>query len=66
MRGAHELQLWRVAGVRLQPRDKRGRFVRVEHSPARRLILVTAAKMRARMGLPPDPRLPALDQEGGA
>lgn len=51
------LPLWKGAAVRLQPRDKNGRFMRVEHSPARRLILKTARDMRVQMGLPADPRL---------
>ena len=57
--GAHELGLWRGTKARFQPRDRRGRFVHVDHPPQRRLILATAAKMRAQLGLPPDPRLTA-------
>lgn len=62
--GTPELALWKGAGVRMQPRDRRGRFVRVVHNPARHRILITAAKLRAQMGLPADPRLPPLEGDG--
>lgn len=61
---APELGLWKGDGVRMQPRDRRGRFVRVVHNPTRHRILITAAKLRAQMGLPVDPRLPPLEGEG--
>ncbi|MFT3966843.1 MAG: hypothetical protein QM690_13280 [Sphingobium sp.] len=54
--GTHELKLWTKAG-RVQPRDRKGRFVRVRHSEERRKILETAMRLRAELGLAPDPRL---------
>ncbi|RKF23361.1 hypothetical protein D6851_02500 [Altericroceibacterium spongiae] len=55
--GTHELGLFRSEGTRKQPRDARGRFVRVHYSPARLKILETTRQMRADMGLPPSPWL---------
>jgi hypothetical protein len=55
--GTHELKLWTGMATQFQPRDRRGRFVRVQHSPAQRAILSTAAMMRKQLGLPVDPRL---------
>ncbi len=53
----HELGLVRADGSRKQPRDQRGRFVRVRYSAERLKILATARKMREDMGLPPSPWL---------
>tara|TARA_R110000782_G_scaffold167129_9_gene259346 strand:+ start:79699 stop:79899 length:201 start_codon:yes stop_codon:yes gene_type:complete len=54
--GTRELKLF-SGGARKQPRDARGRFVRVQYSPERIRILETARKMRARLGLAPLPSL---------
>lgn len=53
----HELGLFSAGGHRPQPRDARGRFVRVRYSAERLKILATARKMREDMGLPPSPWL---------
>jgi hypothetical protein len=66
MAHAPELGLWKGAGVRMQPRDRHGRFVRVVLTPQRRLILQTARKMRDQMGLQDDPRFRILDRVGDA
>jgi hypothetical protein len=55
--GTHELKLWASHGARYQPRDAKGRFVRVRLSPERRKVLERAAQLRRDMGLTPDPRL---------
>ncbi len=52
----HELGMFR-AKPSLPPRNNAGRFVRVEHSPERKLVLATAQMLRASLGLPFDPRL---------
>jgi hypothetical protein len=51
------LPFYANASVRLQPRDRAGRFVRVRHSAARRLVLGNAQRIRAELGLGADPRL---------
>lgn len=48
-----ELGLFTASERRSQPRDKSGRFVRVEYSAHRLKVLEVAREMRARMGLPP-------------
>lgn len=57
----HELGLFSAArhgsSHRPQPRDTRGRFVRVRYSAERLKILATARAMRARLGLSPSPWL---------
>lgn len=57
MASAPALPLWSGAEARRQPRDKHGRFKRVQHSAQRRLVLARAALIRAELGLPADPRL---------
>lgn len=57
MSGTRELGLFTASAKRGQPRDARGRFVRVRYSPERLKILATARKMREDMGLPPSPWL---------
>ncbi|HEX7853818.1 MAG TPA: hypothetical protein VF503_09000 [Sphingobium sp.] len=59
--GTHELKLWKSDAARFTPRDKGGRFMRVRHSPEYRKILETAQRLRAEMGLAPDPRLQVRD-----
>lgn len=51
--GTHELGLFRAGSRRPQPRDARGRFVRIEYSAHRLKVLEVARAMRARLGLPP-------------
>lgn len=58
----HELGLFRAPNAVSQPRDGRGRFVRVKHTPARLHILRTARALRDAMGLQDDPRFAALDR----
>jgi hypothetical protein len=53
----HELGLFRPDGSRKQPRDQRGRFVRVRYSDERRKILAKARAIRESKGLPPSPFL---------
>lgn len=50
-RPAGELGLFRKARKHV-PRDKAGRFVRVEYSDERKLIRKTTREMRERLGLP--------------
>ena len=54
--GTRELGLF-TATPRPQPRDARGRFVRVRYSAQRLKVLEVARKMREDMGLPPSPWL---------
>jgi len=54
MAATHELGLFTASGRRQQPRDARGRFVRVRYSAHRLKVLEVARKMRARLGLPPN------------
>ena len=61
----HELGLFRASERRGQPRDARGRFVRLEYSAHRLKVLEVARNMRARLGLPPSPWLdPWRGKEG--
>lgn len=53
--GTRELGLFTAPEARRQPRDARGRFVRVRYSPHRLKVLEVARAMRERMGLPPSP-----------
>lgn len=57
MSGTRELGLFRATVQRAQPRDARGRFVRVRYSRQRLKVLGVARKMREDMGLPPSPWL---------
>lgn len=57
MSGTRELGLFTATAKRGQPRDARGRFVRVRYSPQRLKVLEVARKMREDMGLPPSPWL---------
>lgn len=47
----------RQATARGQPRDAKGRFVKVRYSAHRLRVLEKARQMRADMGLPPSPYL---------
>ena len=53
----HELGLFSSEGKRTQPRDTRGRFVRVRYSAERLKILATARQMLEDMGRVPNPWL---------
>ncbi|KUO53176.1 MAG: hypothetical protein APF82_00890 [Sphingomonadales bacterium BRH_c42] len=57
MSGTRELGLFTASAKRGQPRDARGRFVRVRYSAQRLKVLEVARKMREDMGLPPSPWL---------
>ncbi|MCP5385971.1 MAG: hypothetical protein H6916_04035 [Novosphingobium sp.] len=64
--GTHELGLFSASAKRGQPRDQRGRFVRVRYSAQRLKVLEVARKMRADMGLPPCPWLEPYRKDGSA
>lgn len=51
--GTRELGLFRATAKRAQPRDARGRFVRVRYSAQRLKVLAGARKLREDLGLPP-------------
>lgn len=55
--GTRELGLFSATSKRGQPRDARGRFVRVQYSAERLKILATARSLREGIGLPPSPWL---------
>lgn len=55
--GTRELGLFSASAGRPQPRDARGRFVRVRYSAQRLKVLEVARQMRADMGLAPSPWL---------
>ena len=61
--GTHELGLF-SATPRPQPRDARGRFVRVRYSAQRLKVLAVAREMRERLGLPPSPWLSPFGDTG--
>jgi hypothetical protein len=69
--GTRELGLFTASDARArrgQPRDARGRFIRVEYSAHRLKVLEVARAMRVRLGLPPSPWLEpwqTKDEEGG-
>lgn len=48
-----EIGFYRSTAAARIPRDNRGRFARVRHSAQHRIILRTAARMRAQLGLAP-------------
>jgi hypothetical protein len=48
-----ELGLFRAAGPRHVPRDRRGRFMAVRYSRSHLAVLAKCRAMRAELGLPP-------------
>ncbi|HEY8604701.1 hypothetical protein [Tsuneonella suprasediminis] len=70
MPGTRELGLFHAsaqsAKVRGQPRDARGRFVRVRYTAQRLKVLETARQMREDMGLPPSEWLTPRPAGGAA